>query len=212
MRKRTLFLAAAAALLANLALSTASQAGAVYTYTIAGSGSQTVTATPEGNGHSTTTYTPGPGGTATAPTAPAAPGSDITVATYTQSSSGNGFADFPPTLNGGLYRSQTASQVVTVTYMGMSKTITVTENLNGLAYTGAPITPGISTSGPIVIDDVKFMVYEQGTNFNVNTGKSTVYIGLESTAVPEPTSMALLGIGMASFLAFRKYFKRPAIA
>lgn len=28
------------------------------------------------------------------------------------------------------------------------------------------------------------------------------------TAVPEPTSMALLGIGMTSFLAFRRFFKR----
>jgi len=212
MRKRTLFLAAAAGLLASLALSTASQAGAVYTYTIAGSGPQTVTATPEGAGHSTTTYTPAPGGTATAPTSPAPPGSDITIATYTQTSSGNGFADFPPTLNGGLYHSQNTEQIVTVTYMGMSKTITVTENLNGLAYSGAPITPGISTSGPIVIKGVEFAVYEQGTNFNVNTHQSTVYIGLESAVVPEPTSMALLGIGMASFLAFRKYFKRPAVA
>jgi len=39
------------------------------------------------------------------------------------------------------------------------------------------------------------------------TGK-TVSIGVTSAPVPEPSSMALLGIGMTSFLAFRRLFKR----
>jgi hypothetical protein len=33
-----------------------------------------------------------------------------------------------------------------------------------------------------------------------------------TAAIPEPTSLALLGIGMTGFLAFRRCFKRPAVA
>jgi hypothetical protein len=33
-----------------------------------------------------------------------------------------------------------------------------------------------------------------------------------AASVPEPTSFALLGIGMTGFLAFRRFFKRPAVA
>jgi len=41
---------------------------------------------------------------------------------------------------------------------------------------------------------------------------SFVNQGFSSTAVPEPTSMALLGIGMTGFLAFRRLFKRTSVA
>jgi len=33
-----------------------------------------------------------------------------------------------------------------------------------------------------------------------------------ATSVPEPTSLALLGIGMTGFLAFRRLFRRPSVA
>jgi hypothetical protein len=36
--------------------------------------------------------------------------------------------------------------------------------------------------------------------------------GFVTSAVPEPTSMALLGIGMAGFFAYRRLFRRPATA
>jgi len=41
---------------------------------------------------------------------------------------------------------------------------------------------------------------------------SIINQGFSSSSVPEPTSMALLGIGMTGFLAFRRLFKRNAVA
>jgi hypothetical protein len=43
-------------------------------------------------------------------------------------------------------------------------------------------------------------------------GVTDSFIHVATAAVPEPTSIALLGIGMTGFLAFRRLFKRTAIA
>ena len=44
------------------------------------------------------------------------------------------------------------------------------------------------------------------------TGPPIFFHTQPTALVPEPTSMALLGIGMTSFLAFRRFFKRNSIA
>ncbi len=41
---------------------------------------------------------------------------------------------------------------------------------------------------------------------------SVIDQGFSSTSIPEPGSMALLGIGMTGLLAFRRFFKRTTIA
>lgn len=46
----------------------------------------------------------------------------------------------------------------------------------------------------------------------LSAGVTDSFLHVAVAAVPEPTSIALLGIGMTGFLAFRRLFKRTAIA
>lgn len=62
-----------------------------------------------------------------------------------------------------------------------------------------------TTSAPIAINTAVW-TYKSGAPQNAITTTS-----ITTAAVPEPASMALLGIGMAGFLSFRRFFKRKAI-
>jgi len=49
-------------------------------------------------------------------------------------------------------------------------------------------------------------------NFTGATLLSAIQQGYSTQSVPEPASVALLGIGMTGFLAFRRFFKKTSVA
>jgi hypothetical protein len=86
----------------------------------------------------------------------------------------------------------------------------------------APNGTGINFNTPLTNGGV--LVYQFDTQFGTIALNSAVWtfksgapitataVSIVTTqAVPEPASMALLGIGMAGFLSFRRFFKRKAI-
>lgn len=123
---------------------------------------------------------------------------------------------------------------------GGSGTKTITDGTNSVTLTfsitsGVAFGNSVSTSGIITnvtgssnVDGFDFHSLLGGmnsmtiTNSAVNfaniighggatANKNTLGVS-EVAAVPEPTSLALLGIGMTGFLAFRRLFKRPSVA
>ena len=102
-------------------------------------------------------------------------------------------------------------------------TIISSSGLSPLAssYSGDTIT---LTFGPTAAGSVEFSymtsaappVYLTGppalTGLSGSYSSATVTYSVVSSAVPEPSSMALLGIGMTGFLAFRRFFKRASVA
>jgi hypothetical protein len=89
------------------------------------------------------------------------------------------------------------------------------------ASSGAPIGSLSVSSPPGTIGDtinfqgvqsilVKKDIFLLGGS--LGAGVSIIDQGFSSTGVPEPASMALLGIGLTGFLTFRRFFKRTANA
>jgi hypothetical protein len=96
-------------------------------------------------------------------------------------------------------------------------------NMDGV-ITGV-VPPGTVTSGGNTYDFshlfpgglITLAIDKTGTDFATvvnHAGASALGsgFGLQQSSVPEPASLALLGIGMTGFLAFRRLFKRSSVA
>jgi len=123
-----------------------------------------------------------------------------------------------------------AITTVDVTYApsNILVTGTATDGLSALKYVGMGNYQSVAVSSitKIAANEVA-VVFASGVNllsgnYTYATTLSPGVVGSSATAgvtpqsfvyaVPEPSSMALLGIGMTSFLAFRRFFKRTPMA
>jgi len=76
--------------------------------------------------------------------------------------------------------------------------------------------PGYDFS-PLVGGAISLSFDKTGANFpsivgHAGTSALASGSGIQESSVPEPTSLALLGIGMSGFFAFRRFFKRTFVA
>jgi hypothetical protein len=97
--------------------------------------------------------------------------------------------------------------------LGTTGGYSVSETLSNGATLNANL--GKPIDGPVYFPGVNSLAVSKDIFLNGGNGGvslSVITQAFSSTGVPEPSSMALLGIGMTGFLAFRRLFKRHAVA
>jgi hypothetical protein len=219
MQRRSLFLTAAAVLLSWGMIAPTANAGSVPLSTLLGT-----TTSFDGLDFTFSTYVPTGG-------APSAANVDVTFGVF------NGEIGF--TLNGSfgalagltqdadlVYSVSSAAPISDAVLFGNPASIgtgfgSVSESIYSGSSIGGPTIGSLYIQNPtlyasttltppsymITIDkDIEAIGGSNGVSF------SSVTQAFSVTGVPEPTSMALLGIGMTGFLAFRRLFKRTSVA
>jgi len=111
---------------------------------------------------------------------------------FTIKSASGGFAGVTPTASG---------DIVTFNFSGASTggsvDFTFTTSNAGLSLVSYSPT-GVTNSTPLA-------------PLGSSAGAQLTGGGVQTTAVPEPSTMGLLGIGMTGFLAFRRFLKRTKV-
>jgi len=104
------------------------------------------------------------------------------------------------------------TSTVTVTGESISgDSIVITFNpVGGTGLKSAELDFSFAGSDP-AISSTGFSV-DGKTNVGSGPHGAGIFGTVSYAAVPEPSTMALLGIGMTSFLAFRRFFKRNPVA
>jgi hypothetical protein len=102
-------------------------------------------------------------------------------------------------------------------------TLSADDEVVGVALNGVLVSPPITTPDQSYgtlqafsitsgfVNGINTLEFLTSNNHGIVTGFIADMTGT-ATAVPEPASIALLGIGMTGFLAFRRLFKRTAVA
>jgi hypothetical protein len=81
---------------------------------------------------------------------------------------------------------------------------------NEVIFTYTPATVGSALT--FTVDTTGVFLTGEVNGASIMGTPTEVNFNFVPASVPEPTSVALLGIGMTGFLAFRRLFKRTAVA
>jgi hypothetical protein len=176
----------------------AARAGTVP-FTYAATASPTTLISSSGPNTATITETPVTSGSGTAETDLTTPTTYVSIASYALSRTSTA-----PTYP--FDASITQDVTITDTASGKSATFVLTEtfdvSVNGLyPNVTASITVAPSQTSGIMIGNYVYNIGVTNVNYGTTTYHGTIQMGLYATAVPEPSSLTLAGMGLAGALA-----------